>query len=250
MIILLATHSAYALMVQPYWAENKLRMFAEMFPVNFANPVHTVDLTPEVHRVFGDGRKGPNMVLCHNRKVFVSFDVGGVGGFFIYNSNDLYPVRTAVQPLVIRPGGYQAVLGMAINPANGDLYVATLGGGVHYYTAASDYQIGAVFALAGSGGLRVKDVCANLAFDGQGNLWLSTWKNYDGQNFTHLLPSEHLIVCFKNTDPERVYAIRNAATKTYTATTRDGNNKAVHLFSAPEGLTFDAGSLWFCNNND
>jgi Putative Ig domain len=251
LLVVLAVQSVQALIVQPYWTENKLRMFAESFPVDFANPVHEVDLSTEVQATFGAGRKGPNMVVYYNGKMFVSFDVGGFGGVFLYNASDLYPMRTAAQPQVIRPDGFRAVIGMAIHPVNGDLYVATIGGGVHYYTAASGYQTGAVFASVGSAGGRVKDVCANLAFDGRGNLWLSTWKNYDGVAFTHLQPSEHLLVCFKNTNAASAYAIRNAATKTYTATSRNGGTKSVHLFSAPEGIVFDqAENLWFTNNND
>ena len=246
MALLLARMASAALIMQPYYGDNRLRFYTDVNP-DAAHPDYEVDLAPDVQAAWVAAGTGPNCVITHFvGKVFVSFDFDPTGGVLIYNSSDLYPARTANAPQVIKPGGGAGAssIGMAVHPVTGDLYVATAGAGIYKYTAASNYTVESHFADVGAGGGRVQFVCANLAFDSAGNLWLSTFGLTND-------PQSHLLICFKGANASTAYGIRNTATKAYTATSAAGASVAVHLFSAPEGLVFDAGgNLWVCNNND
>jgi hypothetical protein len=250
---LLAAQNASALLVQPYWEENKLRMYAGMFPETPGNPVREINLAPAMQAAWGSTASGPNAVLCHGNKMFVSFDIGfSMGGVLVYNQSDVYPTHNGNLPSVIKPAGGNGLVcfGMAVDPVSGDLYVGTYYGGVRSYTAASGYSPASESIHAGfnSIGGAVKAVCANLAFDSSGNLWFTTW---DGNSDS---PANHLLICLKNNNPALAYTLRstlNNGGPAYTATIRSGGTKPVHLFSGPEGVTFDSsGNLWFGNNND
>jgi len=254
--ILLGVQTASALIVQPYLNENKLSFYAGMFPEK--TPVHEINLTPDIAAAWPVPGTGPNAVVCRDNKIFVSFDINySYGGVFVYNAADLYPVRNGNAPLhVLRPGGGlgRSCIGMAIHPTTGDLYVGTFGGGVFIYTAVSGYSPASETLFVGMGdvGGRVKSVCANLAFDYLGNLWLSTWRYTDTSNpLVGKLPADHLLICFKNGNAGTAYSIRNAANEAYMASIRTGGTTPVHFLSAPEGIAFDMGRhVWVANNND
>jgi hypothetical protein len=178
-------------------------------------------------------------VLSHNGKLFVSFDFGASGGVLMYNHADVYPVRTAVLPVVISAGG-ASCCGMAIEPVSGDLFIATFSSAVYRYTAVSGYTTGSVFASGGS----LLGICANLVFDSGGNLWVSNW------NYNNVL-NDHQLTCFKGLNPATAYVFENKAVEDQYTAYGPGGNIMVNVFSAPEGMLFDlGGNLLVCNNND
>jgi len=235
---------------QPYYGENKIRFYNTNGPVA-ASPYYTLDLSADVKAAWGVTTNGPNDVLVYNNKIFVSFDLGDRGGVLIYNYSDVYPARNANPPVVIKPqiaNGLETA-GIAINPANGDLYLATFNdgaddSGVYTYTAASGYATGSQFSSY-LNDASVAAVCANLAFDHSGNLWMTTW-TADNK------AADHLLICYKGLNKNNYYKITNTPTPTYTATDYNGSTVSnLNLLSAPEGIAFDpAGNLWLGNNND
>jgi len=240
---------------QPYYGTNKLRFYNKTNPVT-GSPFYTLDLATDVATTFGvGGGNGVNDVLIYNNKLFVSFDFGNSGGVLIYNFSDVYPSRTANAPIVIKPGGNtgNSSAGMAINPSNGDLYIATFhnspnDGGVYKYTAASNYATGSQFSSYNNDA-SVAFICANLTFDSSGNLWMTTWDFSTAAN-------AHFLICYKASggvlSKNNFYKITNAASASYSATDINGAaHNSLHVLSAPEGIIFDSsGNLWLGNNND
>ena len=246
--VLLQRAFAQSFIAQPYYADGKVRFYAQATPINPATVAYTLDLTAGMQAAWNvtpNGSNGPNGTLIQNNKLFVSFDLGlAQGGVLVYNMLDI-----AAAPTAIKPGGGNGypVAGMCINPANNDLYMATFtvngaGGGIYYSTTASNYT-GAT-NLSNYNDPTVDLYCANIHIDGSSNLWFTTWSG--NANAT-----EMFLVCYKGLNKNNYYKIINTATKAYTATSTGGITKTVHLLSAPEGIVRDAsGNLWIGNNND
>lgn len=236
-------------LAQPYYGDKKIRFYHTANPVA-ASPLYTLDIASDINSNWGAGF-GPNSVAVHHTKIFVAIanDNGDKGGVLMYNYADVYPAKSAVPPAVLKfglPNGLSAA-GIAINPANGDLYVPTFhvsgsDGGVYMYTAASNYT--ALSHFSDFNDNSVAEICANLAFDAKGNLWMTTWSPDND-------PSHHFLICYKGLSKSNFYKIINTNTKSYTATNVGGSTINVHLLSAPEGIAFDpAGNAWLGNNND
>jgi hypothetical protein len=234
-------------LAQPYFGENKIRFYDKSKPINASAPWWTVDLSADIAAAWGPGQ-GPNGIVCHKSKLFVSLDLGNSGGVLVYNYTDLYPSKKPAAS-VIKPGGGNGVpsIGLAIDPNTDDLYVAvySLDGsrsGIWRYTAISNYATGNQFASFADPS--IAEICANLAFDPGGNLWLTTWSPSNN-------PAEHFLICYKNLNKNDFYKITNTSAKSYDASSLSAGTINVHLLSAPEGLAFDAsGHLWLANNND
>jgi Secretion system C-terminal sorting domain len=250
-ILFICPTFAQRYVAQPYYAENKIRFYDKIAP-SPSSPYFVLDIAADVFTVWGDSIPGINDVVIYNSKIFVSYATDTTGGVLIYNFSDVYPIRTSTPPVVVKPGTGSAGLptcGIAINPANGDLYIPTFytGGsidaGVFYSTAASGYTTQTQFSsyfLDNS----VGNYCANLAFDTSGNLWMTTFigDTASGDNF---------LICYKGLSRTNYYKIVNPTSKTYMATSCGGVNINVFLLSAPEGIAFDPqGNLWLANNND
>lgn len=234
-------------LAQPYYGENKIRFYTVNTPIA-STPFYTLDLTSDITATWGAGN-GPNNVVIYKNKIFVSFDLNGKGGVLIYNYGDIYPVKNANPPIKIKPGGGNGLssIGIAIDPKTGDLYIPVFsfngsGSGIYKYTAASNYTIGSQFSSFADPS--VAEICANLAFDTNGNLWMTTWSPDND-------PTHHFLICYKGLNKNNFYKIINTPTKAYTATATTSATIAVHLLSAPEGIAFDrGGNLWLGNNND
>lgn len=249
-VSMLALH-AQPFIAQPYYSENKIRLYNKINPAA-SDPFYTIDVSADINTAWGFSTpSGLNSILIYNNKLFASFDFGWQGGVLIYNLSDVYPVRTAVAPTVISPGGASGTssAGMTINPANGDLYIATFNanhdGGIYKATAASNYTSVSQFSSYSSDA-SVAGVCANLAFDANGYLWMSTFDVTTSSN-------AHFIICYKDLNNKaNFYKITNTPTASYSAVDVNGTTHTnLHLLSSPEGISFDAsGNLWIGNNND
>jgi gliding motility-associated-like protein len=238
---------------QPYYGDNKIRIYTTTNPVA-SSPAYTVDLSADVSAAFGEANDGPNDVVFYQQKMFVSFDLGdNTGGVLVYNLSDVLPTRDGTAPTVIKPqltnGAGLPCAGITINPANGDLFIPTFytgnsDAGVYQYTAASNYTTGTQFASYYNDN-SVAQVCANLAFDANGNMWMTTWEENDNA-------SQHYLICYKGLDKNNYYKVTNMATAAYSATNTSGAvTTGLNLLSAPEGIAFDpSGNLWLGNNND
>jgi Secretion system C-terminal sorting domain len=242
---------AQTYIAQPYYAENIIRFYDKVHPVA-DSPFYVLDVSKDLFTAWGDSTEGINDVVISGGKIFLSYAAGGYGGALVYNFADVYPVRTGVAPTVIKPGTSGSglpTIGMAVNPSNGDLYLATAytGGsedaGVYTYLAAASYLVGNQFASFFSDS-SVASVCANLAFDTSGNLWMTT---FNGDT----VASHNYLICYKGLNKYDYYSIVNAPTKIYSAKSVGDSVINVHLLSAPEGIAFDRlGNLWLGNNND
>ena len=244
-----------AFLCQPYYDDKMLRFYSTANPVA-ATPYHTVDLAADMAKAWPDYVKGgPNSVVVRNGRIYVSFDLDDEtqGGVLIFNYADVYPVRSATPAFVVRPGAVPgfpkglASCGIAVEPVTGDLYIPTFydtvhDSGVYKASAASNYAAVTQFASY-LNDASVAEVCANLAFDVSGNLWMTTWSLTNS-------PDQHYLICYKGLDKNAYYKVKNPPAK-YVATSPNGAAINVYLLSAPEGLAFDsAGHLWVGNNND
>jgi hypothetical protein len=232
-------------LAQPYFGDKKIRFYKTASPVA-ATPLFTLDLSADL-----PGDLGPNCVVMHNSKVFIAAanDNGDKGMVLIYNYPDFYPSKVANAAAVLKFGIANGLssAGMAVNPLNGDLYIPTFhvagnDGGIYVYSAASNYTTLSHFCDFNDNS--VAEICANLAFDGKGNLWMTTWSPDNDS-------SHHFLICYKGLNKNTFYKITNKASKTYAAKAVSGATITVHLLSAPEGIAFDpSGNLWVANNND
>lgn len=249
---------------QPYYDENKIRFYDKSQPINPSVPDFTLNLSKGIDDNWGSGKKGPNNVVIYKNKIFVSLDLDGSskGGVLIYNYSSVGFAKNATTnppaDLAIKPNGGDGIasIGIAIDPKTGDLYIPVFSfdgtkSGIYKYTAPN-YTSGSLFvnfvppsaADPNPKGTSVRKICANLAFDGNGNLWMTTWNPNDNAD-------EHFLICYKGLNKNDFYKIENTATKSYTATSTSSANINVHLLSAPEGIAFDASdNLWLGNNND
>ena len=263
---------------QPYFSDKSIRFYDKSKPIIASAPDYTLDLingitnVPPMSVTVGWGplkgsRNGPNNVVIYKNKIFVSLSLNddGEGGVLIYDYSDVFvnpvPPAKIVNPpakIVIKPKGGNGIasIGIAIDPKTGDLYIPVFSfdgtkSGIYKYTAPN-YTSESLFvnfvppsaADPNPKGTSVRKICANLAFDGNGNLWMTTWNPNDNAD-------EHFLICYKGLNKNDFYKIENTATKSYTATSTSSANINVHLLSAPEGIAFDAsGNLWLGNNND
>lgn len=218
------------ILAQPYYGNKTIRFYDTVNPIA-STPLYTLDISTDIINNWGDDF-GPNTIVVHNTKIFIAIANGNgdKGGILIYNYTDIYPARNANLPAVLKfgiPDGLSAA-GIAINPQNGDLYVPTFhvngnDGGVYIYTADSGYTTMIHFSDFSDNS--VAEICANLAFDGKGNLWMTTWSPDND-------PLHHFLICYKGLDKNDFYKITNTPTKSYTATDVTGNSITVHLLSA------------------
>jgi hypothetical protein len=156
---------------------------------------------------------------------------------------------------------------VAIQPGTGDLYAA-FGAAVYGWTRGPlgtlPYYSQAPFLFCSPSGV---NICANLAFDLHGNLWLSTF-----QSDTTETAVDDCLYCFTQVDSNpgssAKYFIIGNGTSTSTPTALPastpnwpttplksapdgGNSQPVYPLSQPEGIAFDPlGNLWVANNND
>jgi Secretion system C-terminal sorting domain len=250
--VLLQRAFAQTYIAHPSFREGKIRFYAQQAGViNPATVAYTVDLAPAMFREWSEAptaSNGPNAVIVYNNKLFVSFDIGFQrGGVLVYDM-----LNMNLWPIAIKPGGGvgNPSAGIAIQPATGNVYIASYHGGVnggeggiYYSTAANNYATVTKFAGYTSSN-SVDYYSANLAFDSANNLWATTWNS-------SATASQMFLICYKNTIATNYYKIVNTAAKSYTATSTGGVSKTVHLLSAPEGMVRDAsGNLWLGNNND
>jgi hypothetical protein len=234
------------ILAQPYFRDKKVRFYPTTNP-NAATPLFTLDLSSEITGT----SFGINAVVFHNSKLFIAVanDNGDQGLVLVYNYADFYPTKVKNASAVLKFGvanGLSAA-GMAVNPDNGDLYIPTFHasgstGGIYVYSAASNYTV--VNHFSDFNDDSVAQICANLAFDGKGNLWMTTWSADND-------PAHHFLIAYKGLSKNAFYKITNASSKAYTAHDVDDGPIQVHLLSAPEGIAFDpSGNLWLGNNND
>jgi len=197
---------------------------------------------------------GPNAVLVHKQKVFVSIDKdSNSGGILVYDVKDIFP-RTIVAPVILLPGGGRLCFGMAIQPSTGDLFVGTYNSGIWRFTEVSGYSNASGSQFVGVGAA-IKAITANLCFDQAGNLWASTWDpNTDPDWDRNTNDKNHLVVCFKDAKSTDAYTFQNAKLPLADVEGKNFSNNGnapLNAFSCPEGLVFDpSGNLWVGNNND
>jgi hypothetical protein len=229
--------------VQPFLGEGKIKLYNRADGSGFpSNPA----------REFNVGH-GVNDVVIYKDKMFVSFDDNGVGQVKVYALSMLNGANnTTPTPLrVLNPANGQPCAGMAINPRNGDLYIATfktnpnpnVDAGVFFYAAASDYGGQPQQFSSFNNDPTVAPICANLAFDYQGNLWMTTWEYSNNSQ-------EQYLICYKGADKSQYLKFTNVPNLVAT-NLADGSTKQMYAFSQPEGIAFDThGNLWLGNNND
>ena len=145
-----------------------------------------------------------------------------------------------------------APVGMAIQPGTGDLYVASYNGGVYVYTNSSGYTEEIVFSS--DTGFVPGAICANLAFDNDGNLWLSS--------FNGTTVSTHLLTCYTQvgrigtpeSDSTQYIQFGNGSTPNFTVIASPGVTAPTSMYyplAEPNGIAFDPdGNLWVANNDD
>ena len=202
------------------------------------------------------GSRGPNCVVLYQDSgnvyyLFVSFDFGATGAVEVYefpSINDL--TNAASLPIPTTISFPDSVAGMAVHPGTGDLYVAAFsngdgnGGVFHCPKGPTGYAASSLFSS--NADPSVTFVCANLAFDFHGNLWMTTFDAAGGQ----------FLICYTRVSPadkSKFFKITNGQAFS-TLTNLPGSAPAPGAmlpFSAPEGIAFDpAGNLWVANNND
>ncbi|MFO1082254.1 MAG: hypothetical protein U1E23_16690 [Reyranellaceae bacterium] len=237
-------------LAQPYWSESVVRIYAL--------PAKTLVTTVTL------AHTGPNDVLifrdppANKAYMMVSYDLGAGGAIDIYNLADINLALPANTPPATTLAMPNAVVGMAVQPGTGDLYVATFStgtpGGVYSFTHASGYAAASrqQFASYADAWNDVAQYCANLAFDPHGHLWMTTFQDGAAGN--------QFLICFAQVDraagsAAKFFKIGNPAAKNLSAVTLPGSaTAAAGLFnplSQPEGLAFDPrGNLWLANNSD
>jgi hypothetical protein len=207
--------------------------------------------------------------------LFVSFDEHNTAGSATSHV-DIYDITNIEAPAVKSSLVLSnAACGMAVQPGTMDLYVATFSdditdgassttnpGGMFAFTHASGYATSkygtaatgnhASFVDWNSTWNAVANVCANLAFDPHGNLWMTT---YDAGNTD---PSHHFLICFTQVDnnaasSQHFFKLTNAAQ--LPVTPLPGSQSPVpgplYPLSEPHGIAFDPlGNLWMANNTD
>ncbi|MDB5388334.1 MAG: repeat containing protein [Planctomycetaceae bacterium] len=236
------------ILCQPYFDDQQIRFYSTLGAIASA-PFFSLDLASDIAAAWPGRTGGPNSVAVRNGKIFVSIDCNGQGGVLIYDFAEIFPIRTS-DPIVVKPGPVNGLssTGIAVEPVSGDLYIPTIvfgmeDAGVFVASAASNYTAISQFSSFNSDN-SVAENCANLAFDGKGNLWMTTFS-------PSASPDEHFLICYKGLDKSAYYKVVNSATKIYVATSQAGVAINVHLLSGPEGIAFDAaGNLWLGNNND
>lgn len=210
---------------------------------------------------------GPNDVLLYQTasawSMFVSYDLGDTGLLEIYNFATVLTSVTggtaSISPAATKSISVGSSLaGMAIQPGSGDLYVATFqdgagDGGVRVYTAASSYATATEFCTGADNS--VTKYCANLAFDESGNLWMTTFDDFNNSS-----PADQFLICYPNLggslSKNVFFKIVNAsATFTNRVKTLPGSVQnppaSLVLLSSPEGIALDPdGNLWLANNNE
>ena len=209
--------------------------------------------------------------------LFVSYDEHNTAGSATSHI-DIYDITNIATPtLKTSLTLHDAVCGMAVQPGTMDLYVATFTdevtdggstatypGGVFSFTHASGYTTGKFgkaangydmpFASYNDAWNAVASVCANLAFDPHGNLWMTTYQSGSSD------PANHFLICFTQVDnspasSKYFFKLTNPANPAVPVTPLPGSTSAVQTplqpLSEPHGLAFDPlGNLWMANNSD
>jgi hypothetical protein len=209
--------------------------------------------------------------------LFVSYDEFNTAGSATSHI-DIFDISTVTAPVLKSSLPLSnAVCGMAIQPGTKDLYVATFSnditngaanttnpGGVFAFTSASGYtasKYGTIDATNGkynsfvdynSPWEAVADVCANLAFDPHGNLWMTTYTAGDTD------PATHFLVCFTQVDGNpassaKFFKLSNGGQLAVTPlpNTQSTWTSPLYPFAEPHAISFDPlGNLWMANNND
>jgi hypothetical protein len=234
---------------QPYFNQHQVKLF----DAASGTPGVTLNMNP-VHAGF-DAR--PNSLASYRDPstgidyLFVScIDTDDTNHVDIYNMSD---ARAGGSPAPLRrltfPNG---VVGLAVQPGTGDLYIATFAdadssGGVFYAKRAPAGGGQPYSALLNFSNYNddptVAKYSANLAFDPHGNLWMTTFD--EGGAF---------LICYTSVpaDKSQYYKLTNGAK--ITAKGLNGSTApagGMLALSQPEGIAFDAwGNLWLANNSD
>jgi hypothetical protein len=175
------------------------------------------------------------------------------GGVCVYKFSDINfsiasQTPTPIATLLVPNGA----VGLAIQPGTGDLYVATDSngnndGGIYIFSkTATGYASSPTQFIDYVNDSSDAFICANLAFDTHGNLWMT---NFD-QGGSYL-------TCYTKPggDPTQFIKIVNGSpltnVKSLPAAGSTPAPASMKPFSEPEGLAFDPnGNLWIANNND
>jgi sugar lactone lactonase YvrE len=189
---------------------------------------------------------------CYLLVTSVRSDNSNIGQLSVYLYATADALANGPDPAVTAtPLNYPPV-GMAIQPGTGDAYVADYYGGIYAYTLASGYKTEVQF----SSGAEVSTgaVCANLAFDKDGNLWLTSFNGMD--------TSTHLLTCYTQVGVANGNPAADS-TKYVQFVNGDGFGAAAVVLpgatapspalplSEPNGIAFDPyGNLWLANNSD
>ena len=189
---------------------------------------------------------------------------------------DIYDISAIATPVLHASLALSnAICGMAIQPGTRDLYVATFSnditngsgsttnpGGIFAFTSASGYATSkygtqadgnpASFVDYNSTWNAVADVCANIAFDPHGNLWMTTYTAGSSS------PTDHFLICFTQVDgnpasSQYFFKLTNGARLPVLQLPGSQSTVSGPLYplSEPHGIAFDPlGNLWMANNSD
>ncbi|MEO6903989.1 MAG: hypothetical protein ABI315_12705 [Bacteroidia bacterium] len=176
----------------------------------------------------------------HASQMFVSIVKGDdTGAVLVYKNNTPTSTNNPTLLDVITPPN--AIAGMAVNPANGDLALATYSfttsGNIRIYSANANGKYVNFINLPVPGG--DVSVWGNIAYDQDGNLIASD------------VTDEAIIVYSKASNYSDFWSIVCDANKIKCINKSGAPEADVYPFSAPEGVAFDVmGNLWVANNCD
>ena len=231
---------------QPDFTNQKVEIFGVPTgaPVN-GNPVATLLFEANEH---------PNAVVLYRDEaagtwhMFVSFAYRNPGDFQGVKAYDFAAAYLTGNHQLQAASSLNLgidCLGMAIQPGTGDLFIACLGQIAIYPHAnyTTNNPVALAFATHAALPGALPDVCANLAFDRHGYLWMSAF---------------NWVVCFTNSvvggsgQFVKIDNVQNLSPKhTLQPSIDPPQGSQFYPFSQPEGIAFDPdGNLWVANNNE
>jgi hypothetical protein len=237
------------------------------------NLVKIYDTTGATFGQIALNRPGVNCVVyfsdpsASQQFLFISYDEFDTAGSATSHI-DIYNVTNIANPTLSSSLALtNAVCGMAVQPGTMDLYVATFTddvingagstsnpGGVFSFTHSSGYSQASlsVFTTYNDAWNAVASVCANLAFDMHGYLWMTTYQNGDTS------PTSHFLICFTQVNrtagsSKNFFKLTNGGQIPVTDLSVSQSQVQTPLYplSEPHGIAFDPlGNLWMANNSD
>lgn len=219
-------------LIVPEWANQRVKMYTPTSYPN-ADANYTIDLSGLCSSA------NPNGVTVYENDLFVTVSSGGCQRIYRYPDYLTNPSSAIVNSQMVTNYGNDYV-GLLFD-ASGNLYTTEGSYGDNQlvrYAASNNYA--APPEVLGNAGLT--SYLANMAFDAQGNLWVSDYLN-------------HRIVVFDANNLNTIHTHRSITTisggivTANTVAAMQTNTQTV--FSNPEGIAFDAeGNLWVANNNN